>query len=97
MSATDVIKTNARSVLTRFTVSGLITDYITDPAKGPPGEVSNVHFIPHCYVCLLNERLLNSHQGRCPQDALDLHLLWFSPMFTWNGLILFVIYLRYPL
>ena len=40
MSASYVIKTNARSALTRFTVSGLITDYIADPAKGPPGEVS---------------------------------------------------------
>ena len=40
MYATYVIKTNARSVLTRFTVGGSITDYIDDPAKGPPGEVS---------------------------------------------------------
>ena len=42
MYATYVIKTNARSVLTRFTVGGSITDYIDDPAKGPPGEVSKV-------------------------------------------------------
>ena len=42
MSASYVIKTNARSALTRFTVSGLITDYIADPAKGPPGEVSKL-------------------------------------------------------
>ena len=44
MSASYVIKTNARSALTRFTVSGLITDYIADPAKGPPGEVSKSLF-----------------------------------------------------
>ena len=44
MAASYVIKTNARSVLTRFTVSGLIADYIADPAKGPPGEVSK-------YIC----------------------------------------------
>ena len=42
MYATYVIKTNARSVLTRFTVGGSITDYIDDPAKGPPGEVSKI-------------------------------------------------------
>ena len=46
MSASCIIKTNARSVLTRFTVSGLITDYITDPAKGPPGEVSKCSLYP---------------------------------------------------
>ena len=44
MYATYVIKTNARSVLTRFTVGGSITDYIDDPAKGPPGEVSKCSF-----------------------------------------------------
>ena len=44
MYATYVIKTNARSVLTRFTVGGSITDYIDDPAKGPPGEVSKLCF-----------------------------------------------------
>ena len=52
MSASYVIKTNARSALTRFTVSGLITDYIADPAKGPPGEVSkdfDGHLIYHQY------------------------------------------------
>ena len=48
MSASCVIKTNARSVLTRFTVSGLITDYITDPAKGPPGEVSKLCVVRLC-------------------------------------------------
>ena len=40
MSASYVIKTNARSALNLFTVGGSITDYIADPAKGPPGEVS---------------------------------------------------------
>ena len=45
MYATYVIKTNARSVLTRFTVGGSITDYIDDPAKGPPGEVSKKSLI----------------------------------------------------
>ena len=46
MYATYVIKTNARSVLTRFTVGGSITDYIDDPAKGPPGEVSKLLYRP---------------------------------------------------
>ena len=45
MYATYVIKTNARSVLTRFTVGGSITDYIDDPAKGPPGEVSKLLYM----------------------------------------------------
>ena len=46
MYATYVIKTNARSVSTRFTVGGSITDYIDDPAKGPPGELSKKNKVP---------------------------------------------------
>ena len=56
MYATYVIKTNARSVLTRFTVGGSITDYIDDPAKGPPGEVSKSLYSPekvHVSISLL--------------------------------------------
>ena len=57
MSASYVIKTNARSVLTRFTVSGLIPDYIADPAKGPPGEVSKENLDTWILAVMLSREL----------------------------------------
>ena len=50
---------------TRFTVSGSIIDYITDPAEGPPGEVSN-----QCYIML---QILYFSRAKVNQGPSEVH------------------------